>query len=93
MTLHQAGFDAFIVGGSVRDLLLGLHPKDFDIATNATPEQVKRVFGRQCQIIGRSFQLAHVYQERQLLEVATFRAPHEVHSHQKPNLGSRDDCA
>lgn len=79
-SLHQAGFDAYIVGGSVRDLLLGLHPKDFDIATNATPEQVKRVFGRQCQIIGRRFQLAHVYYERQLLEVATFRAPHEEHS-------------
>ena len=79
-TLHQAGFEAFIVGGSVRDLLLGLHPKDFDIATNATPEQVKRVFGRQCQIIGRRFQLAHVYQDRQLLEVATFRAPHEEHT-------------
>lgn len=79
--LHKAGFDAYIVGGSVRDLLLGLHPKDFDIATNATPEQVKRVFGRHCQIIGRRFQLAHVYQERHLLEVATFRAPHQEHSH------------
>ena len=55
-------------------------PKDFDIATNATPEQVKRVFGRQCQIIGRRFQLAHVYQERHLFEVATFRAPHDNQS-------------
>ena len=79
-TLQQAGFDAYIVGGSVRDLLLGLHPKDFDIATNATPEQVKRVFGRHCQIIGRRFQLAHVYQDRHLFEVATFRAPHQEHS-------------
>lgn len=79
-TIHEltkAGFQAFIVGGGVRDLLLGLHPKDFDIATDATPEQVKRIFGRQCQIIGRRFQLAHVYQGRHMLEVATFRAPHE----------------
>lgn len=78
--LHKAGFQAFVVGGGVRDLLLGLHPKDFDIATNATPEQVKRVFGRHCQIIGRRFQLAHVYQDRHLFEVATFRAPHESQS-------------
>ena len=78
--LHKAGFQAFVVGGGIRDLLLGLHPKDFDIATNATPEQVKRVFGRQCQIIGRRFQLAHVYQERHLFEVATFRAPHDNQS-------------
>ena len=82
-TIHEltkAGFQAYVVGGGVRDLLLGLHPKDFDIATDATPDQIKRVFGRACQIIGRRFQLAHVYHNRQMLEVATFRAPHEAHT-------------
>ncbi|PTQ87841.1 polynucleotide adenylyltransferase PcnB [Agitococcus lubricus] len=79
-SLVSAGFQAFVVGGGVRDLLLGLHPKDFDIATNATPEQIKRIFGRHCQIIGRRFQLAHVYHGRHLLEVATFRAPHQEQS-------------
>ena len=82
-TIHEltkAGFQAYVVGGGVRDLLLGLHPKDFDIATDATPDQIKRVFGRGCQIIGRRFQLAHVYHNRQMLEVATFRAPHEEHT-------------
>ncbi|MDP2225913.1 MAG: polynucleotide adenylyltransferase PcnB [Moraxellaceae bacterium] len=74
--LRDSGFDAFLVGGGVRDLLLGLHPKDFDVATDATPEQVKQVFGGQCQIIGRRFRLAHVRFGREIIEVATFRAHH-----------------
>jgi poly(A) polymerase len=74
--LHEHGYQAFLVGGGVRDLLLGLHPKDFDIATNATPEQVKHVFGGQCQLIGRRFRLAHVRFGREIIEVATFRAHH-----------------
>ncbi len=74
-TLTKAGFEAYIVGGSVRDMMLGLHPKDFDAVTNATPAQVKEVFGRRCRIIGRRFELAHVYSGRELVEVATFRAP------------------
>ncbi len=74
--LKDCGFEAFLVGGSVRDLLLGLHPKDFDVATNATPEQVKQVFGGQCQLIGRRFRLAHVRFGREIIEVATFRAHH-----------------
>lgn len=59
--LSNAGYESFLVGGGVRDLLLGLHPKDFDIATNATPEQVKELF-RNCRIVGRRFQIgrAHV---------------------------------
>ncbi|MGE8561202.1 MAG: polynucleotide adenylyltransferase PcnB [Acinetobacter sp.] len=73
--LNKAGFEAYIVGGGVRDLMLGLNPKDFDAVTDATPAQVKEVFGRRCRIIGRRFELAHVYSGRELIEVATFRAP------------------
>ena len=74
-TLTDAGFEAYIVGGGVRDLLLGLHPKDYDAVTNATPSQIKSVFGKRCRIIGRRFELAHVYSGRDMIEVATFRAP------------------
>lgn len=73
--LTKAGYEAYIVGGGVRDLMLGQNPKDFDAVTNATPAQVKEVFGRRCRIIGRRFELAHVYSGRELVEVATFRAP------------------
>lgn len=71
--LHEAGYGAFLVGGAVRDLLLGEHPKDFDVATDATPEQVKHLF-RNCRLIGRRFRLAHVVYGREIIEVATFRA-------------------
>lgn len=74
--LHDGGHDAFLIGGGVRDLLLGMMPKDYDIATSATPEQVKQLFGSQCQIIGRRFRLAHVRWGREVIEVATFRANH-----------------
>lgn len=74
-SLTKAGYEAYIVGGGVRDLMLGLTPKDFDAVTNATPNQIKEVFGRRCRIIGRRFELAHVYSGRELIEVATFRAP------------------
>lgn len=74
-TLTKAGYEAYIVGGSVRDLLLGLHPKDFDAVTNATPSQIRDTFGRRCRIIGRRFELAHVFIGRDMIEVATFRAP------------------
>jgi poly(A) polymerase len=76
-TLKQAGFEAYIVGGAVRDLLLGLRPKDFDVATNATPEQVKGLF-RRAFIIGRRFRIVHVVygrgREHEVIEVSTFRA-------------------
>lgn len=76
-TLHQAGFEAYIVGGAVRDLLLGLRPKDFDVATNATPEQVKGLF-RRAFIIGRRFRIVHVVygrgRDNEVIEVSTFRA-------------------
>lgn len=74
-TLSKAGFDAYIVGGGVRDTLLGLNPKDFDAVTDARPHEVKDLFGKRCRIIGRRFQLAHVYSGRDMIEVATFRAP------------------
>jgi len=70
--LKKANFEAYLVGGCVRDLLLGREPKDFDVATNASPEQVKQVF-RNCRIIGRRFRLAHVFFGRDIIEVATFR--------------------
>ncbi|MEI6458164.1 MAG: polynucleotide adenylyltransferase PcnB [Pseudomonadota bacterium] len=78
--LKEAGYQAFLVGGAVRDLLLGNHPKDFDIATNALPDEVRRVF-RNCRLIGRRFRLAHVHFGDEIIEVATFRAaaaPNEV---------------
>ena len=75
--LKQAGYEAYIVGGAVRDLLVGLRPKDFDVATNATPEQVKYLF-RRAFIIGRRFRIVHVVygrgREHEVIEVSTFRA-------------------
>ncbi len=71
--LNEAGFDAYLVGGGVRDLLLDLHPKDFDIATDASPEQVRQVF-RNSRIIGRRFRIVHVHFGREIIEVSTFRA-------------------
>jgi poly(A) polymerase len=71
--LHEAGFQAYLVGGAVRDLLVGGAPKDFDVATDATPEQVKQLF-RNCRLIGRRFRLAHVVYGPEVIEVATFRA-------------------
>jgi len=71
--LNEAGYQAYLVGGGVRDLLLGREPKDFDVATDARPEQVKAVFGN-CRLIGRRFRLAHVHFGREIIEVATFRS-------------------
>ena len=71
--LRDAGFKGFLVGGCVRDLLIGLEPKDFDVATDALPEQVRKLF-RNCRLVGRRFRLAHVFFGREIIEVATFRA-------------------
>ncbi|MEL7024471.1 MAG: polynucleotide adenylyltransferase PcnB [Pseudomonadota bacterium] len=71
--LHDAGYQAFLVGGAVRDLLLGGRPKDFDVATDAEPEMVRELF-RSSRIIGRRFRLVHVRFGREIIEVATFRA-------------------
>jgi poly(A) polymerase len=82
--LQQAGFEAYIVGGAVRDLIVGLEPKDFDVATNATPAQIRPLF-RRARIIGRRFQLVHVVFGQEIIETSTFRAPasngHETDEH------------
>ena len=75
--LKSAGYESYMVGGGVRDLLLGREPKDFDVATNARPEEVHALF-RNCRIIGRRFRLAHVQFGRDIVEVATFRANRPV---------------
>jgi poly(A) polymerase len=71
--LHKSGYHALLVGGGVRDAMLELHPKDFDIATNATPDEIRSLFSN-CRLIGRRFRLAHVRFGREIIEVATFRA-------------------
>jgi poly(A) polymerase len=86
--LHSSGYDAYLVGGGVRDILLGQAPKDFDIATNATPEQVRKLF-RNCRLIGRRFRLAHVMFGRDIVEVATFRGHHQESDSQ---TGSQSDA-
>ncbi|MCU7937963.1 MAG: polynucleotide adenylyltransferase PcnB [gamma proteobacterium symbiont of Bathyaustriella thionipta] len=77
--LKDAGYQAYLVGGGVRDLLLGEKPKDFDVATDAHPDEVKGLF-RNCRLIGRRFRLAHILYGRDVIEVATFRGPHEGES-------------
>ncbi|RRV14781.1 polynucleotide adenylyltransferase PcnB [Pseudomonas saudiphocaensis] len=83
--LQQAGYEAYVVGGCVRDLLLHLSPKDYDVATSATPEQVRAEF-RNARIIGRRFKLVHVHYGREIIEVATFRANH-------PETDDEDDAS
>jgi poly(A) polymerase len=86
--LQEAGFEAFIVGGSVRDLLLGKVPKDFDVATSATPEEVQDVFPR-CRLIGRRFRLAHVRKRGALIEVATFRGRFDAEDEDSQHASGR----
>ena len=83
--LQKSGFEAYLVGGCVRDLLLGREPKDFDVVTNANPEQVRQVF-RNCRLIGRRFRLAHVHFGREIIEVATFRGGGNDEQNDKPLL-------
>jgi len=83
--LKNAGFAAYLVGGAVRDLLLGLKPKDFDVATDAHPEQVNNLF-KNCRLIGRRFRLAHVHFGREIIEVATFRTHHSKSTDDKVGL-------
>jgi len=71
--LKRGGYDSYLVGGCVRDLLLGIEPKDFDVVTSAEPDQIKTVFKQRCRLIGRRFRLAHVRFGRMMIEVATFR--------------------
>lgn len=87
--LHKAGYRAMLVGGGVRDLLLGHAPKDFDVATDALPEEVKKLFSNS-RLIGRRFRLAHVFFGRDIIEVATFRADQqEVHDDREHNDSGR----
>jgi poly(A) polymerase len=89
--LHHAGFRALLVGGSVRDLMMGRRPKDFDIATNARPNEIRRVF-RNARIIGRRFRLAHILFPEGVVEVSTFRrdpSPEEQQSAASAQAGSR----
>ncbi|BGI51029.1 MAG: polynucleotide adenylyltransferase PcnB [Arsenophonus endosymbiont of Ceratovacuna japonica] len=74
--LNNAGYEAYLVGGSIRDLFLGKKPKDFDIATNATPEQICKLF-RNCHLVGRRFRLVHIKFSYEIIEVSTFRSSHE----------------
>ena len=104
--LKQKGYDSYLVGGCVRDLLLGLEPKDFDVSTNASPEQVRRVF-RNARVIGRRFKIVHVRFGREVIEVATYRgAPESSHQDESTHrigeqgrlladniYGTRDDDA
>jgi poly(A) polymerase len=87
--LHKAGYEAYLVGGGVRDLLLGRDPKDFDIATNATPDEVRKLF-RNCRLVGRRFRLAHILFGRDVIEVATFRGHHTDPKKSKHTARSED---
>lgn len=82
--LNKAGFEAYLVGGSVRDLLLHKSPKDFDVATNATPTQIRKLF-RNARIIGRRFKLVHIIFQREIIEVATFRGHDPVDDNHQTN--------
>lgn len=89
--LHSRGFIAYLVGGCVRDLLLGRIPKDFDIGTNATPGQIKRLF-RNCRLVGRRFRLAHLRFQDEIVEVSTFRraaVPSDIADVPEENQGRR----
>ncbi len=92
--LNTAGFTAFLVGGCVRDLLLDRQPKDFDIATNALPEEVRKLF-RNCRLIGKRFRLAHIVFGKEIIEVATFRTHHkqgeEKHGRMEHGMIIRDN--
>ncbi|WP_245699475.1 polynucleotide adenylyltransferase PcnB [Pseudoalteromonas byunsanensis] len=81
--LKDGGYDAYLVGGCIRDILLGIEPKDFDVVTNATPEQVKKLF-RNCRLIGRRFRLAHIVFGREIIEVATMRGHHQGQDSKNP---------
>jgi poly(A) polymerase len=90
--LKEAGYQGFLVGGAVRDLLLGITPKDFDVATNALPEEVRRLF-RNCRLIGRRFRLAHVHFGQEIIEVATFRAAAAPEREDAEDDGDEDAAA
>lgn len=81
--LQEHGYDCYVVGGYLRDFYCNLKPKDVDLVTNATPEQIKAVFGRKCLLIGRRFRLAHVRSSGDIIEVSTYRAAHTEENQDK----------
>lgn len=93
-TLTQEGHEAYIVGGCIRDSLIGKEPKDFDVSTSAHPEEIKALF-RQCRLIGKRFRLAHVRIGREVIEVATFRANHSSNSNNSsdPNAPTKQQSS
>ena len=89
-TLQNAGYEAYVVGGAIRDLMLEREPKDYDISTSASPEDIREVFGRRrARIIGRRFKLVHLYNGKEIIEVSTFRRRPEARKPAKynPNYG------
>src|SRR5213082_1449920 len=89
--LARSGAAAYLVGGCVRDLLLGRKPKDFDVATSATPPEIKALF-RNCRIIGRRFRLAHIFFGAKIIETSTFRAnPREVEDEPSESASASDN--
>lgn len=88
--LRDNGFTACLVGGAVRDILIGKVPKDFDIVTDATPEQIKRLF-RNCRLVGRRFRLAHLHFKDEIIEVATFRASGSGSEPDEPDFSAEDE--
>src|SRR5687767_12736810 len=88
--LARSGHKAYLVGGCVRDLLLGRSPKDFDVATSATPNDIKQLF-RNCRIIGRRFRLAHIFFGQKIIETSTFRAnPRELEDEEGGESGESE---
>ena len=88
--LHKSGYQAYLVGGGVRDIFIGQEPKDFDIATNAEPEQIKKLF-HNCRLVGRRFRLAHILFGRDMIEVATFRGHHVEEKEQNQQTSKQSD--
>jgi poly(A) polymerase len=88
--LHNSGYQAYLVGGCVRDIMLGKEPKDFDVTTDATPEQIKELF-RNCRLIGRRFRLAHIVFGREIIEVATFRGHHQTSQDDESKVSKHSD--
>ena len=82
--LHDKGFKAYLAGGAVRDLILNIKPNDFDVVTNATPEEIKKIF-KNCRIVGRRFRLAHIFFKGEIVETSTFRAPVTKNNSNKKN--------
>ena len=94
-SLQDAGYEAYIVGGAVRDFLMGREPKDYDLSTSATPEQIRKVFrNRHCIIIGKRFRLVHLYCGREIIEISTFRrCPEQGVQQQSPERSKRRTAA